>query len=255
MAHRWAIRLAIEGDLRFISHHDCMRAVERVAARAQLPVRSTQGFNPRPIFSLALPRPVAVATRADLMVLTLDEPVEPDDLTARLNAAAPLGMHFDRPRPLQGKACPQPQRIHYELDLGGMGVSPMHEKQSPEHGRDAHATPRERVEAVTAKITALQTADSWPVQRKVSVKHGRGWRETTIDLKPLVGRLELADSTLLMTLQPAGALWPRPGEVLELLGLDGRIDLANLVRTDVEFNFGPPPAPSASSGDEDRRGE
>lgn len=40
-----------------------------------------------------------------------------------------------------------------------------------------------------------------------------------------------------MTLQPAGALWPRPGEVLELLGLDGRVDLANLVRTDVEFMF------------------
>ena len=209
-----------------------MRAVERVAARAQLPIRSTQGFNPRPIFSLALPRPVAVATRADLVVLTLDEQVEPDSLTARLNAAAPLGMHFDQPRPLQGKACPQPQLIHYELSLD-----------------------QARLETVAARIAELRSADSWTVQRKVSVKHGRGWRETPINLKPLVGRLELADATLLMTLQPAGALWPRPGEVLELLGLDGRIDLANLVRTDVEFNFGPAPAPEASSGDEDRRSE
>lgn len=254
MAYRWAIRLAIEGDLRFISHHDCMRAVERVAARAQLPVRSTQGFNPRPIFSLALPRPVAVATRADLLVLTLDEPVEPDDLTARLNAAAPLGMHFDQPRPMQGKACPQPQRIHYELSLD-----------------------QERLAAVAARISELRATDAWTVLRKTSVKHGRGWRETPIDLKPLVGRLELVDATLLMTLQPAGALWPRPGEVLELLGLDGRVDLANLVRTDVEFMFdrvvdvpsapdeedsaGATPATrpdagnAASGGDEDRRRE
>jgi uncharacterized protein (DUF2344 family) len=43
----------VEGDLRFLSHHDCLRAMERLAARARLPVRYTQGFNPRIKMSIA----------------------------------------------------------------------------------------------------------------------------------------------------------------------------------------------------------
>ena len=38
MRYRVAIRFAIEGDLRFISHHDTVRLFERAIARAGLPV-------------------------------------------------------------------------------------------------------------------------------------------------------------------------------------------------------------------------
>ena len=42
--------------LRFISHHDLMRAFQRAVRRAGLPVRLTEGFNPRPriVFPVAL---------------------------------------------------------------------------------------------------------------------------------------------------------------------------------------------------------
>ena len=42
--------------VRFISHHDLMRAMMRAVRRANLPVRLTEGYNPRPriVFPVAL---------------------------------------------------------------------------------------------------------------------------------------------------------------------------------------------------------
>ena len=76
MPQKWAIELSVEGDLRFLSHHDMMRAMERLVCRAKLPLKYTQGFNPRPVLSLSLPRPVGVASRAELLVVTLEEDLD-----------------------------------------------------------------------------------------------------------------------------------------------------------------------------------
>lgn len=212
LAYRWSIRLAIEGDLRFASHHDGMRAVERVAVRAQLPLTYSQGFNPRPILSLACPRPVAVAARDDVLVLSLDEPVEPDELTSRLNRCAPRGMHFRDPRPLTGKTPPRPRRIRYELPLG-----------------DAE-------QRVSATVKALEGQRTWPVQRLTSGKgrRSRAKTTTTIDARPLVDSMDVDAGRLTFKLRRSENLWARPGEILDLLGLDDRTDLARLVRTAVE---------------------
>ena len=63
-----------------MSHVDCVRAIERAAARASVPLQFSQGFNPHPVLSLAMARPVGVATSDDLAVLAMAEPVEGADL-------------------------------------------------------------------------------------------------------------------------------------------------------------------------------
>ncbi|GAF87148.1 unnamed protein product, partial [marine sediment metagenome] len=61
---RWVFGYDVDGDLRFISHHDMLRLFARSLARAALPVRFSEGFNPHPRLSIPLPRPVGVASQA-----------------------------------------------------------------------------------------------------------------------------------------------------------------------------------------------
>ncbi len=99
MRDRIAIRHDVAGDLRFISHHDTLRLWERALARAAIPVKFSEGFNPRPRMSLALPRSVGVASSDELLVIELSEPIELDEMRARLGGQMPQGMaitHIER---------------------------------------------------------------------------------------------------------------------------------------------------------------
>ncbi len=92
MRSRLALRYAIEGDLRFISHQDSLRLFERALARAGIPVRYSQGFNPRPRIRIALPRPVGVTSFDELLLVELASQMEPTDLQAALSLQVPPGM-------------------------------------------------------------------------------------------------------------------------------------------------------------------
>jgi len=212
LSQRWAIRFAIEGDLRFCSHHDMMRAVARASRRAGLGLRYSQGFNPRPRLSLVCPRPVGVATRDDLLVLSLDVPGDGVELLRRLNDHAPRGMRLLRAEGIVGPGKPLPVRARYELRVTGAA--------------------RRRLRR---RLGELACMDCWPVERKVFAGRAEAPRSRTIDLKPLVERVGLAGETLEMNLVRRGDLWARPAEVLRLVGLDGRADLAGAVRTEVEY--------------------
>ena len=83
--------LAVEGDLRFLSHRDMMRAVARALLRARLPLQYTQGFHPHPVVSLALPRPVGVSADEDLLVFSLAAPLAPEALLEAARPHAPRG--------------------------------------------------------------------------------------------------------------------------------------------------------------------
>jgi radical SAM-linked protein len=67
------VRFAIDGMLRFLSHAETLRLFERACARARVPVKYTQGYNPHPKLSLPLPRSVGVAADDELLVLRVHE--------------------------------------------------------------------------------------------------------------------------------------------------------------------------------------
>ncbi len=73
--------------LRFLSHAETLRVFERACARAGLPVKFTEGFNPHPKLSLPLPRPVGVESAEELLVLRLFDargiPVDESEAAAR----------------------------------------------------------------------------------------------------------------------------------------------------------------------------
>ena len=208
---RWGVWLSVKGDLRFASHRDTMQAVELAASRAAIPLQYTQGFNPHPRLSMPCPRPVGVATLDDLVVIILTEPVEATGLLERLNAQAPEGMHFTRAEKLS--ATPQPVRMHCELP-----VKP------------------EQLGAVRDQLAQLQASASWPVRRAKKPRARRGKTgPKTVDIKPLVEAIDLNQRVLRITLTGCNGRWARPAEVLDLIGLDRRADLASLVRSQVEY--------------------
>lgn len=74
------------GNAIWISHLDLMRLFQRAFKRAGLPLTHTQGFNPRPSVSIALPLSVGVESDCELLDFDLDGEIVPNDqILARLN--------------------------------------------------------------------------------------------------------------------------------------------------------------------------
>lgn len=61
-----------KGNAIWISHLDLMRLFQRAFKRAGLPLTHTQGFNPRPSVSIALPLSVGVESNCELLDFELD---------------------------------------------------------------------------------------------------------------------------------------------------------------------------------------
>lgn len=70
----------------WISHLDLMRLFQRAFKRGGLPLTHTQGFNPRPSVSIALPLSVGTQSHCELLDFDLDgETVSCDEIQQRLN--------------------------------------------------------------------------------------------------------------------------------------------------------------------------
>jgi len=81
------------GNAVWISHLDLMRLFQRAFKRAELPLIHTQGFNPRPSVSIALPLSVGVESTCELLDFELDgETVESTAILERLNRALVPGV-------------------------------------------------------------------------------------------------------------------------------------------------------------------
>lgn len=81
------------GSAVWMSHLDLMRLFQRAFQRAKLPLKHTQGFNPRPSVSIALPLSVGVESRCELLDFELDGVTVPcDEITARLNKTLVSGV-------------------------------------------------------------------------------------------------------------------------------------------------------------------
>ncbi len=83
------LRLLFEkkGRSVWISHLDLMRLFQRAFKRAGLPLTHTQGFNPRPSVSIALPLSVGVESQCELLDFELETcDTTTDEIRDRLNA-------------------------------------------------------------------------------------------------------------------------------------------------------------------------
>ncbi len=83
------------GNAVWISHLDLMRVFQRAFKRAGLALTHTQGFNPRPSVSIALPLSVGVESACELLDFDLDGDAIPcEEICSRLNSALIEGVEI-----------------------------------------------------------------------------------------------------------------------------------------------------------------
>lgn len=76
----------------YMSHLDLMRCMTRALSRAQIPVKYTEGFNPHPYLVFAAPLALGIAGEREYFEIKLTEPMNNDEIKARLNATFPQGI-------------------------------------------------------------------------------------------------------------------------------------------------------------------
>lgn len=91
VVQRLHIRYAKHGRMRFASHRDFQRALERALRRAQVPVAMSAGFSPHPRISYANSAPTGSASWAEYVEIALTQPRDPDDVRQRVSNALPAG--------------------------------------------------------------------------------------------------------------------------------------------------------------------
>lgn len=216
MQHRYGARFSIRGDLRFISHQDCARLFERAMVRAHLPLKYSEGFNPRGRISLPLPRSVGVAAEQDVVVFDLCEQVPQTTIADRLSACLPEGITLQDVFPLPAGRGIQPVAATYRLPL-----------------------PAKTEAGIRAAAAELLARDSLVVRREPTRRSGA----RDVDLRPFLRAVRAAPQSVEIdvVITPQGTI--RPAEILHLLGLAPREHLHRLVRVRVEWD---PPLPPAS---------
>ena len=86
------LRFEKTGRAIYISHLDMMRTMQRVFARAGLKLKYSEGFNPHPQISIALPLSVGTGSLCEIMDFRLTSDTELETLPERMNAVMPEGI-------------------------------------------------------------------------------------------------------------------------------------------------------------------
>lgn len=101
------LRFKKTGRAVYISHLDLMQTMQRAFSRAGYELKYSEGFNPHPQISIALPLSVGTASLCEIMDFKLKEEADISEIPARLTAALPEGIEVTD--------CYEPQRKAAEL--------------------------------------------------------------------------------------------------------------------------------------------
>jgi radical SAM-linked protein len=119
---RLRVRFAKRGRLRFASHRDVARAIERALRRTGLPVAFSAGFTPHPKISYAGAVPTGVASEAEYFEIGLTAPCAPGDVGGMLGAALPAGLDvLDVTEAPGGSLADDLQASEWRVTLPGVG--------------------------------------------------------------------------------------------------------------------------------------
>ena len=74
-------------DMRFISHLDLIRFLERLFKKTNLPIKYSNGFHPRPKMSFGNPISLGTEAFGEIMDIELEEDLSDAEVLRRLNSA------------------------------------------------------------------------------------------------------------------------------------------------------------------------
>ncbi|NSB87798.1 radical SAM-linked protein [Clostridium saccharobutylicum] len=91
---RYLTKFTKEENIKFISHLDVLKTIQKNIRRAGLPVEFSQGFNPHMNTSIAQPLSVGVYSSGEYMDMVLTTEVDEQEIVDKLNATAPSGIKY-----------------------------------------------------------------------------------------------------------------------------------------------------------------
>jgi radical SAM-linked protein len=133
--------------MRFASHRDIARAVERGVRKAGLPVAYSAGFSPHPKISYSGGAPTGAASEAEYLEIALTRSCEPGDVRLQLDAALPAGIDVIEVADLA--AAPEALRLeasHWQVLLPGVAPA-----EADRAVQAFLAAPEAEVERLTSK--------------------------------------------------------------------------------------------------------
>jgi len=121
---RLRLRYAKRGRLRFSSHRDFQRALERALRRAAIPMAYSAGFNPHPRVSYANAAPTGAASEAEYLEIAVTRRVDPDALRKALDDALPPGLDvLEVVEAGPGALADRLEASHWQIELPGVEVA------------------------------------------------------------------------------------------------------------------------------------
>jgi len=180
----------VEGDKRYLSHHDMIRLWERALRRAGLPLRMSEGFNPRPKMSLVEPRSVGIASEAEILEFELADWVNPDAVLGTLSREVPADIAIDKMDLVRPTDKARPDAVVYVARL--------------------QAPPSDLPERVRRLLE----------RREAPVVRRRPTGPKPLDARPFIRRLEAEAGGVRMILATGPTGTVRPDEVLRLLEIE-----------------------------------
>lgn len=79
------------GEMKFISHLDLLRFFERLFNKAEIPVKYSEGFHPRPKMSFGSPISLGTEAYNEIMDFETDAEISNEEVVKRLNEGPVLG--------------------------------------------------------------------------------------------------------------------------------------------------------------------
>ncbi|MBN2005908.1 MAG: DUF2344 domain-containing protein [Anaerolineae bacterium] len=198
-AIRHRITFATAKTLAYVSVLELGRAWERSLRRARVPLKYSQGFNPRPRMNFAAPLPVGCGSDADLLDILLEVPWTADAITAVLEGVLPPDLSVRDVSPVAADVPALSEQLvaaEYRVWLRDVATAD-----------------------VVAAVVGFLADDAIPM-----VKRGRKHHGKTYDLRPLVQELCVVDAPapwvgLRLRVQARPGATGRPDEVLKALNL------------------------------------
>ena len=110
-------------EMKYISHLDLLRFMDRILRKSGIPVKYSQGFHPRPKISLG--NPISLGTDAfnEAMDIELREDMTNEELFRRLNNKCVIGFEFTKVMDIDGKTSIAEEYKEMKFEIQGPGSS------------------------------------------------------------------------------------------------------------------------------------
>lgn len=110
-------------EMKYISHLDLLRFMDRILRKSGIPVKYSQGFHPRPKISLGNPISLGTDTFNEAMDIELREDMTNEELFKRLNNKCVIGFEFTKVMDIDGKTSIAEEYKEMKFEIQGPGSS------------------------------------------------------------------------------------------------------------------------------------